>query len=229
MSKESLENIKKQELVNPFPLLKELFDYVESQGFDETSFSEYDGETDKKDIKNIILPEKFKSLIPNIVGDFFIVAYENRRDSYYKEGTRSRMVRLSTVRQRSKSDEKIREIELSEPDISEGNVMHIKIRDSVNNKSFMNINTAGKDEVEMPHGSAELMYEISNSGEKKMKESIYRRLDEGLFEWKGKNQSIRWIRSIDTKIDTNVQESCTYEDSMIIGRWQLGKPDERSQ
>ncbi len=225
----SLDRAGFRDIKRTFPLLKELFEYAEKKGFDSISFDDYGSEGAGDNPRAIEFPENFNSLVAEHPGKYFIVAYDNRQSSYYKEGTRHRMVRLSTMRKRAQTNERIREVDLTETDPSFGNKAQIKVRESVNNKSFVDINTATGEEVEQPHGEAEYMYELDPQGVKTVKETHFNRLDEGLFQWKGENKPVRWVRNLRVEKDEQDIPKTMYEDLYIIGRMEKGKSDERAQ
>lgn len=217
-----------QDLARVFPLLKDLFAYTEEHGINQDGFRIYSGELED-DGEAVALPENFFPLVSDYPADYFIVAYENRNDSYYKAGTRGRLVRLSTVPKRSETEERVREIDLNEMDPSYGNRIQITVRESIKNKSYELLNTAQGAEIEQPHGEAKLVYEIDQAGGKTPIESVYRRLDEGLFPWHGEDKPVRWNRSLRLAKDSSGVGVITYEDAYIIGRWEKSKGDERAE
>ncbi len=218
-----------KDLKRIFPLLRELFDYAEKMGFDSSSFDDYGSEEQRDNPRAIEFPENFNSLVEGHPGKYFIVAYNNRQNPYYKEGTRHRIIRLSSVPKRSQTDERVREVDLIEVDPSFGNKTQIKVRESVNNKSFANINTATGEEVEQPHGQAEYMYELDPQGIKTIRETRINRLDEGLFPWKGEEKPVRWVRNLHVEKDEQDIPTMAYEDLYIIGRMSEGGSGERAQ
>lgn len=231
----SLDRAGYTDLSRPFPLLRELFEYAESKGFEATSFTDYDDtgihgrNTASDNPRAIELPERFVPFTADSPGQYFLVGYENRQDRYYKEGTRTRMVRLSTVRKKNKSDERIREIDLTEVDPSFGNKAEITVRESVNNKSLVDLNTAQGDEVDQPHGHAQYTYELDPNGQKKIKESRFNRLDEGIFSLRNENRPVRWVRSLKVKMDESNIPNTVYEDAYYIGRPNEKQRDEAAK
>jgi len=213
-----LQPIENRELSNLFPLLKDLFKFAESKGVNTLAFQKYTGENEEENLNSIELPEKFLSLFPEHPGKYYLVGYENRKNPYYKEGTRNIWVRLSTVAKKIQTNEKIREIDIEEADMSEGNIMRTKVTDSIKNADFSQINTAEGDEVEQPHGSAQYIYETTPNGKKKITETSFNRLDEGLFLWKGKDQPVRWLRDLNMKKNKAGYSKFVYTDSYIIDR-----------
>ena len=221
-----LERLQSKELNRLFPLVKELFEFAEKKGVE--GLSEYLSEDEKSDEGIIELPDKFLPLIAEYPGKYFLVGYENRKDRYYKEGTRSRYARISTVPKKMQSDKKIREIEFEDPDGSDGNRLLLSVIDSFNNKQFADYNEKGIDQVEVPVGDAKVTYEVGPNGEKKKKEAFFHRIDEGIFIWKGEKQPVRLTRSLRIAKENEIPE-LSYRDFYMFGRLELGKGQEHAR
>lgn len=216
------------DLNRTFPLLKELFELLRKQGWESSSYDNYGNEGEGENTQAIELPESFAPLVAEHPGKYYIVAYDNRRSSYYKEGTRNELVKLSTVKKRTQSDERVTEIDLAEVDPSMGNKVEVRVQESVNNKGFVDLNKQTNTEVAQPHGEANLKYEIDPNGNKAVQETSYSRTDEGIFPWKDNEERVRWYRTLraERKSEDNIQT--TYEDSFIIGGWDDPRKEERA-
>jgi hypothetical protein len=216
------------DLNRTFPLLKELFDMLRKRGWDSYSYQNYGSEDEGENTQAIELPENFSPLVAEHPGKYYIVAYDNRRDSYYNEGTRHELVKLSTVKKKAQSDERVTEVDLVEVDPSMGNKVEVRVHESVNNKGFTDINKKTNTEVAQPHGDAEYKYEIDPNGNKEVKETSYSRTDEGIFPWNDNEERVRWYRTLraERKSEDNIQT--TYEDSFIIGGWDDPRKEERA-
>ncbi len=218
--KSALVTPEKREVEIPFPLAKELFAFAQESGLGESSYSEYvrDIEEGEVNTKAVPLPAKFFPFIADFPGQYFVVACESRVGDYYAKGTRYRMTLISNTDFRKKSNDRTREISVKEPDISEGkgNVLFLTVSESVNEKGLETLNHAINHEVNLPHGTTDIEYEIDFAGEKRLTSLKSMRLDEEFFEWKGARKQVRWLRdlSIDKKEVTPVT---TYRDTYLIG------------
>lgn len=212
----------KRELMNLFGLTRQLFDFAADNDLEHKGgyrYADVNNEfSDNPFAKD--LPQKFYPIIAEYPGKYFVVSYENRLSSYYAEGTRLRMVRLSNVRKQSETDERVREITITEYDPSEGkgNVQFLTIKDFVNNQKRTKINTAAEGEVDDPNGSARLTYELDPTGGKKLIASEFDRMDEGMFEWHGELTPVRWNRRLDIEKQGTGDMEMRYRDYYIIGR-----------
>lgn len=209
-----------------FPLLKDLFEFVEKQGFDAESFRNYLGETQSKDCRPVALPQRFQALVSEFPASYFIVAYENRRNPYYAQGTNHRLVRLSTVERKAISNKKIREIDIAEMDPSHGNFVEMTVTESINNKEFADINQAGDDDIESPHGSARFVYHIDSEGKKQAQRLTFNRLDEGLFQFGAAIKVVRWVRDLEITLQP---AKLTYKDFYLLGRSRDIRGEERAE
>lgn len=231
----SLERPGYKDLSRPFTMLRDLFEFAEKKGLDATSFIDYDdtgvhGRNQASDNPRAVeLPERFAALTADRPGQYYIVAYENRQGRQYKEGTRSRTIRLSSVRKKNKSDERVREIDWVEVDPSLGSKAQMTIRESVNNKSFVDLSTTQEDEVDQPHGEATIRYELDPNGNKSVVESKFNRLDEGIFLFREENRPVRWVRNLKVDKDSSGAVQAVYEDAYYIGRPKESKRDEAAK
>lgn len=230
MGKEYLDRRGLKDLSRPFPLLRELFEYAESQGFSADNWSEYGagGEHHGEEHKRAIdLPERFSSLVQEYPGHYFIVAYANRQDPYFAEGTRERRIRLSTVKKSDQTDDRIREIDLTEMDPSKGNKMQMTVREKVNNQQFHEM-SANLQTIDVPHGEAKATYEIDVQGKKENKSLYFSRLDQDTFPWKGEQKPIRWLRSLVMEKGSG-KARMEYKDGYLIGLRPEGGCDEDAE
>lgn len=194
-------------------LINELFEFAKSQPNAEELFSNYAfGEGEVVEIK---LPDNFGHLIKEYPGKYFLVAYEDRKSSYFQEGTRIRRVLLSTKSCRFESDLPLREIEFKEEDQINGGGMFLTVKESINNKSFNEINNKD-DQAAMPHGEMKCKYSLNSKGKKKLIGLKASRLDEGMFKIKGKEKPVRLNRKLE--ISKGLEGKIEYNDGYIIGR-----------
>lgn len=225
-----LDNRESVEVVNPFPLARELFDLARKE-LDETSFQRY-VDPAQKDVgqRAVKLPDKFAGLMEGFPGKYFLVSFEDRLSDYYAEGTRSVDVRLSSAEHRYESDARLHEVRIREYDRSEGrgNVIFLTISDFVNENSLLGLNSQRGDETSSPHGSAENTYEVDSSGRRTLKESHFVRLDEALCQWKNENQPVRWVRNLDVE-NSGQGGKIIYKDIYLIGRDEKGDSTEQAQ
>ncbi|MES2059860.1 MAG: hypothetical protein V4438_02410 [Patescibacteria group bacterium] len=216
-----LATVSKQEIMNLFSRTRELFDFAEQNGIDRSGLIY--GDLNNEFAENPYakeLPQKFYPIIADYPGKYWAVSFEDRFDPYYAKGTNMRLIRLSTVPKRSQSDDKIREISISEPATSEGlgNVQFMFIKDSIKNQSFTNINTSPENQADAPDGSAELVYELDAAGRKRLVTQEFNRMDEGIFEWNATKTPVRWLRNLQIKQDKRNEANIQYEDMYILGR-----------
>ncbi|MEN9613789.1 MAG: hypothetical protein RLZZ347_96 [Candidatus Parcubacteria bacterium] len=220
-----------REMINLFPMARELFAFAQEE-LSEMSFSIYTDPQYRKDTNKIVeLPDKFAPLVAEYPGKYYVVGYENRLDKYYAQGTRKRYVRLSSSPYQYDSDEMLREITLEEyaPSEGKGNALFVTVSNSVNEKSVLNLNTARGQDVDQPHGSARVTYEVDSQGNKKPKESRFSRLDEGLLSWHNEQKPIRWVRNLDIERGIGKSSQITYEDMYLIGRDAHGLTEEQTK
>jgi len=207
-----------RDLQTTFPLYKELFDFVEKQGFDEMSLDCYRGDIQSENYRPVALPEKFQSLVQDYPGNYFIVGSENRQDPRNRAGSRYKKVRLSTVKIKMASDIKIREIDIILADPSLGNVVDIIVTDSVNNQSFEKVNDVADTETESPYGLVRITNRIDTAGNKETVALKFNRLDEGLFNFGDKVKAVRWVRNLDIEKTGASTQELVYHDFYIVGR-----------
>ncbi|MEK7500093.1 MAG: hypothetical protein AAB649_05820, partial [Patescibacteria group bacterium] len=226
--KNPLTKVEGGEMINPFPLYTELFQFADKEGLGNQSLSAYTGEYNSPNYKPVALPEKFSSVVRDYPDNYFVVAYEDRRDRYFKKGTNTRMVRLSTVPLRNKTNEKIREIDVTAVDPTRGNYVEIAVSASVNNRSFDNINTAQGAELDESYGQSKFVYKVEPNGKKYPQEASYGRLDEGLFQFGESKKPVRWVRDLSVEYGDNTQR-IKYSDMYIIGRSERPEEEKRAQ
>jgi hypothetical protein len=221
----------RQEIVNTFPLIRELFTFAQN-GLPESNHQIYTDPSCRKDgQKALELPDTFAPLVADYPGKYFVVTYENRLGTHNAPGTRMRQVGLSTSQYRYESDQMLREIDIQEPAALEdkGNVIFLTVSSLVNEKSFTDINTAMNDEVDRPHGSAKITYKIDSNGNKEIRESHFARLDEALRPWKGEQTPVRWLRYLDIENFLEGVARVTYRDFYLIGKDEKGLTKEQVQ
>ena len=211
-----------KEVLTPFPLARELFDFAR-KNLTERSYSVYtDPEYRKNGQRPVELPEKFLPFVADYPGKYFVVHFE--------ENHRLRQVILSTTPYRYDSDDIVGEIMLTEPQATEGrgNVIEIEVSNRVSEKGMIGINLAEGMELNYPNGRAKMIFEVDSSGNKITKESNFDRMDEGLFLWRNKPQPVRWLR--DLYIDNLPNETVRmfYKDSFLIGRNERNDTEERA-
>ncbi len=226
-------NQERKEVMLPFPLMKELIDYVQESGLSsDNSFSEYvSEETEDRAVGQAIpLPEKFFPLVADHPGTYFLVYYEDRDNDYYKKGTRFKEVGISTSEYRKTGNKRLREIHIKQPSSSEGlgNVLRVEIEERVNEKGFTTLNTAIGEQVNLPHGMASIEYEVSPDGVKRELAFRSDRLDEGLFEWGGEQKHVRWLRELDVEKGGDIQ-MIFYRDTYLVGLKPEGGSGERAE
>lgn len=215
-----------KDIILPFALLKDLFEYAREIGLNETSFEAYANHELPENPAIAVLPKKFESLVADFPGKFYLVSFDDRSSSYYRAGTRSVTARLSTVKKKNISNQAIQEIDLEQVDPTDGNVLRITQTSSINNKSFVDLNSAPEDEVEQPHGQARNIFEVDAMGYKNFKSSQYDRLDEGFFDWHGQRRPVRWVRNAEASLSDDGAKQLFYKELFIIGR---EMPDERAE
>ena len=218
-----------QDVMHLFPLYKGLLDHAAKAGFDASDFMNYSGETSSANYQPTPLPKKFQDLVQDHPASYYIVAYDDRRGAGYQEGTKHRMVRLSTVPVRSESNQLIREVDIKDVDPSMGNLIEMSVRESVNNQSFAEINEADDDEIEASHGEARCVYQIKPDGQKTVTQLKYNRLDEGLFQFGGSAKAVRWVRNLNIEGVDSDEQRLTYQDLYIIGRSRDVKKEGRAE
>jgi hypothetical protein len=222
--------LQKQEMQIPFPLAKELFSFAEESGLNQSSYSEYTKEELKDGEVNPSaksLPEKFSSLVADFPGNYFLVAYEKRIGDYYAKGTRFKMAVISNTDYRAKSNDRIREINIKEYDPSEGkgNVLFVTVSDSVNEQDLTTLNSDINEKVNLPHGDAEVTYQVGMDGTKKQISFRADRLDEEFFTWKGEQKQVRWLRNLAVEREGRVPVT-NYKESYLIGLKPQGGSEE---
>jgi|GEM_PF-5599805 hypothetical protein len=217
------------ELRQNFEQIKRLFDFAAGRLDPDTSYDEYVGRMPGNRQRPPKLPDELKNTAAEYPGEYSVVYYTNRNSSYYAEGTRGRTVGLSTSERRSQSNQRVREIDFREPGADERDPrMYMTVTEMVNEKSFESINTAGEDEIERPHGQAFVTFGLTPAGQKEIVRSYFSRLDEGMFDWRGSQEPVRWNRMLLVQNDSK-GTLWKYDDQYIIGRIQENKTDERAQ
>jgi len=197
----------KQELKRPFPLIQDLFALAK-----------------KKEVLGahgevvIELPKKFEPLVADFPGKYWVVAYEDRRDRYYKEDTRGQYVILSTVKNRSETDDITTEFEIRQRSKSTAERVEVKLKRIVMDKSFQKINEAEGEELEQSHGDTTFKYELDQDGKKYPQKLEFSRLDEGLFVIGDIAKPVRWVRrlEIEKKEGESDKTKTSYSDYYII-------------
>ncbi len=220
-SERTLTTKNKNEVMDMFRLTRQLFDFAEKNLDEHAGFIYADTNNEYSDNPYAKeLPENFYPIIADYPGIYFVVSYENRLDDCFAEGTRMQQVRLSSVPKKSLTNERIREIGITEyaPSEGKGNMQFLTVTDSVMEKGFADINTAGEGEVDAPHGSAKLTYEVNPVGEKKIVSSKFNRMDEGIFEWDNAQAPVRWVRNLEIDRQSSDDMKALYKDLYIIGR-----------
>lgn len=220
------------EVLNTFPLVKDLFSLAKKQIGEDGGFESYTNPEHKDgQSKAVELPEKFSPIVADYPGNYFVVCYEDRFGSYYAPDTRFRLVRLSTVKHRYDSDKVLREVDVMEHEQSEGkgNVIFVSVADRVNEKSVINLNSAKEGGVDAPHGSAKITYEVNANGEKRMTESDFERLDEAMHDWNGVQKPVRWVRNLDVEKVSAGEFKLIYQDMYLIGRDTQGLTEEEAR
>jgi len=207
-----------RDLQNLFPLFKDLFAFAQ-KNLPEGNFDKYTGADETGEPGSVELPPKFQPLIKNFPGVFFIVGYENRQSSYNREGTRNIWIRLSTVKRKTATDDKVREVDFSLVDPSKGQAIEISVTDSVNNQCFEKVNDSEDTEFGQPHGSFKIISRLESDGEIKAVGFKFNRLDEGLFNFGDALKVVRWVRDLEVeKISTENAQRLNYQELYIIGR-----------
>lgn len=230
--KSALVTPEKREVEIPFPLAKELFAFAQESGLGELSYSEYVRDIKEGEVNPnaVPLPAKFFPFTADFPGQYYVVAFESRMGNYYAKGTRYKMALISNIDFKKKSNDRTREISVREPDISEGkgNVLFLTVSESVNEKGLGTLNQAINHEVNLPHGTTDIEYEIDIAGGKRLTSLKSMRLDEEFFEWKGERKQVRWLRdlSIEKKESTPFT---TYRDTYLIGLKPEGGSDESAE
>lgn len=223
MKRESLMPREQKEIKRPFPLVRDLFAFARERGIDVRGFNSDTGEAHAI----APLPEKYVPLVEEYPGVYFVTAYEDRRGNYYAEGTRGQLVRLSTVEDRSVSDERTREIDIEEREGRDADRLKIRVREAVMDKSFGFINQARSGEVDRPNGSMRYTYERDEAGKKYPKLIECNRMDEGLFRIDGLEKPVRWVRDVRKEIEDGKTYVTEYRDYYVIGRNTKESKDER--
>lgn len=222
-----------RELLLPFPLMKDLIDYAKGCGLGSIdSYEVYTSdEIANESIRPAVpLPERFRSVVSNYPGTYFLVYYIDRSDDYYREGGQFKEIGISTSEHRKTSDSRLREIHIKEPSASAGlgNVLRVEVEERVNEKSLISLNTAIGQDVNLPFGLARIGYEVRPDGSKRELAFYAERLDEGLFEWNGEQKHIRWLR--DVKIDKSLEtQVISYRDTYLVGLRPEGGSEQRSE
>ena len=209
----SLTESESRELVHPsFPLIQKLFDLAREKGINSDGWYETN-----HDPITIPLSEEFNPLIANFPGTYFIVAYEDRRSSYYAEGTRGQEVKISTVKHRSKTDERTREILFSQLDRIEEGRIEVRERESIMDQSLLRSN----DDIDLPHGEISRTYELDEYGNKHPKQVKCTRLDDGIFQMGEHIRPVRWLRELEFEGENTSSQQIIYKD-FYIAKWQEG-------
>jgi len=201
----SLARRKSPELKRPFPLIQDLFAFAKKNKIEF-----------RQDEVTVELPEEFQPLVADLPNKYFIVAYEDRRDSYYKEDTRGQIITLSTVKSRAETDELTNEFQISQMNKARADRVEVKVRQAVMDKSFERINEAEGEELEQSHGSAWYTYELDEHGQKYPQKMEFNRLDEGLFKMGEVARPVRWLRTLDIEKQKNQPDNIGYMDYYMI-------------
>ncbi len=205
-------------------LLQNLFTFAEKHGINSDGFGHQKGV-----VGNVVpLPDEYRPLVETFPGTYFLVAYEDRRDGYYKEGTRHQLIRLSTVEHRAATDARTREIDLKLVSGHRADRIEIRAREAVLDQAFEGINQATGEDIERPHGDARSTYEVDEDGNKFPKKLEFSRLDEGLFTFGDTAKPVRWVRSLVVDKLEGKPYEIVYRDLYIIGRHSAGVRDQRA-
>lgn len=226
----NVEKLQSHEVLDPFPLFRDLFELAQ-ESLDEHSYSVYSDPEWKGAKKNPVeLPNKFEPLVADFPGSYYLVRRDNRSGSYFHEGTRFKEVGLSTAVHQYDSDAKLREVSIKEYDASErkGNVLYMTVADRVNESSRQDLNTSRGIDLDSPSGSATVTYEVDATGNKKIVESSFRRLDEAVFKWGDEMKPVRWVRNLETENKKGNAAVMHYRDMYLIGRDENGLTEERA-
>lgn len=199
------------EIKRPFPLVQDLFTFAEKHGINTDGFS-----AENTTSVTEPLPQKFFPLVKSFPGTYFITAYEDRRSTYYKEDTRHQLVRLSTVKRKASTDDRVREMDIKMKSGARADHIEVRTRELIKEQSFQNINQATGEEIEQPHGEARYTYDIDEDGKHYPKKLEYKRLDEGLFPFGDTQKPVRWVRNCITEIFEEKPNQTEYRDNYII-------------
>lgn len=213
----------KQELQIPFPLVKKLFDFAKESGLDDSGYSEYlkdDTQEGEVNSKAVLLPEKFSSIVTGLPGVYYLVGYEDRSGEYFSKESRGKNLMISNSSFKSKSNERLIEVSIKAPDISQGkgNVVYVSVSNSINEENFRNVNG------EVPHGSAEITYKINADGTKTQSFFEADRFDESSFILEEGEKKVRWVRNLNINKELKIPIT-SYRDSYLIGSNQWGVPE----
>ncbi len=195
----------KQELKRPFPLIQDLFalakkNKIASRGENEA----------------VALPEAFAPLVADYPGKYYVVAYEDRRDTSYAEDTRGQFVTLATVKAKAETDKLTHEFFISQKQPARADRIEVSLRKAVMDKSFEKINEAEGEALEQSHGTMVYTYELDENGEKFPQKIEYNRLDEGLFKIGDKLRPVRWVRTLEVEKKEGQPEKIFYSDFYTI-------------
>ncbi len=213
------------EIKRPFPLVQDLFSFAEKHNITSAGIGAQAGD----EYVTMPLPEEYRPLVEAFPGKYFVTAYEDRRDSYYKENTRHQLVRLSTVQRREDSDARTREMDLKLASGGRADRIEVRVREAVKDQAFEQINKATGEQIEQPHGEARYTYELDENGKQYPKKLEYSRLDEGLFDLGGKSKPVRWVRRLNIDKNPGAPDAFQYQDMYIIGRNEGATKDQRAE
>ncbi|RJQ25875.1 hypothetical protein C4577_04635 [Candidatus Parcubacteria bacterium] len=159
------------------------------------------------------LPAKFASLT---LGDdpekYFLVYYDDRRSSYFAEGTRGRRVCLSTQQRKGESNDRLREIIYREGEGSQA--YNMTINESVKEADFRSMDGNSADVVS-PYGDSTAVYELVSDHHKRLLEFKSSRLDEAMVSVNGASKTARWLRNLAIDAVNNI---IRYSDCYMLDR-----------
>jgi hypothetical protein len=217
-------NTKPNSLTNNFASFRELFEFAQKT-LRQDSFEMYVN-SDYRDSKHTPceLPDKFNLITEGYPGKYFLVGFENRQGTYYKADTRGRIVCLSTAPRKYESEDRLQEIIITEPDpsVGRGNVLLYKVSQFVNEKGRQTLNLPLECGVAESSGKADILIEISPTGERAIIESSCSRLDEAFHSWRGAQTIVRWLRDLYCTRDKSGNQEYRYRDTYLIGRDERG-------
>jgi len=199
-----------KELTIPFPLIQELFEEGEKTFGAAYNGSAGDYYDEKSTARKPKLPEKFTTLA---LGDnptnYYFTYYDDRRDTYFAEGTRGRSVCIATQERRSASNERLKEIIYGQ----DNNGFYITISENVNNRAFLEWQNSNEEGLVQPSGRMQAKYRLIDSQRKALVEFTASRVDEVMLDNGGEKQPGRWTRSL--RID-NTKQDIEYKELYIV-------------
>lgn len=201
-----------KELAVPFPLIQELFQEGEKTFGGAHNGSDSDYYDEESTARKPKLHEKFAALA---LGDdpakYYFTYYDDRRSTYFAEGTRGRSACIATQERKAASNDRLREIIYSQ----DGSGFYMTVGENVNNRAFMEWQNADEEGLVQPSGRMQAKYRLIDSHKRELMEFTASRVDEVMFDKDGQSQPGRWTRSL--RID-NTQQDTEYKELYIINR-----------